>query len=1301
MFSKFSVKRPYTVVVSIVLIMILGYVTFTNMTVDLLPNMNMPYAIVMTTYPGASPEEVETTVTRPVEQSMATISNIKDMMSTSSENASMVMLEFEQTANMDSVTIEMRESLDQIKGYWPDGVGNPMILKLNPSMMPVLIAGVSAQEGTPAKTSKLIKDQVIPEIESLEGVASVTAIGSIEETVEVTVNEKKVEELGDEVTAELDRKFEEASAALADARAKVQSGKAELEAGQAQAASQLGQAEAEISKKAEELKQAQLEITEKMAELNMGETTLNQSLAVLQTSKAAAQAQLQNLEELNANRELLEQQKTFLEQKAAEGTITPEEQEQLIQITMNLEILQGYETTKPLLEQGLAELAEQEQALLANSAQLAEGRAQLETLQQQINEGALTLAEARGQMASAQIQATLGLSSGGAQLAVGESAIAQQEAQIESAKEEAYAGADMEGVLNVEMVQTLLTAQNFAMPAGYVQEDGIDYLVRIGDKFQSIEELQDLVLLDMENMDPVKLSDVANVQLVNNADETYAKLNGETAMMLSIQKQTGYSTGDVSDRVLEKLDEIGKDKELGVKSVTLMDQGVYIDLVVNSVLQNLLYGAILAIVILLVFLKSVKSTLVIACSIPISILTALVAMYFTGITLNVISLSGLALGVGMLVDNSIVVIENIYRMRNEEGASAKEAAIQGANQVAGAIAASTLTTICVFAPIIFTEGVTRQLFVDMGLTIAYSLLASLLVALTVVPMMSAGLLKKTETREFRFMLKVREGYGKLIGIALRIKPVVLIAAFGILVLSAKLAIARGTEFMPAMESTEVSITLEMEKGSTMEETAAVADEVMERVGKIEDIEDLGGMIGNTSMLSTDNSTETAQFYAITKEKPKLNNAELKKEIEKVTKDLDGELTVNMSSMDMSALGDSGIVVRVKGKDLDTLQKVAKDVKEIVEKTEGTQNVTDGTEDNDEELRVVVDKAKAMAHGLTVAQVYQEISGHISDARSTTALSTDTDEYDIYVVDDAAETMTRDDIRNMTIHATGQDGKKQDVKLADIASFEDASGLQAISRINQNRIMSVSAEIKDGDNIGLVSGKVTKKLDKYKAPEGYEIEMAGEDETINAAMIEVLKMLALALIFMYLIMVAQFQSLKSPFIIMFTVPLAFTGGFLGLWITGSAVSVISMVGFVMLSGVIVNNGIVFVDYTNQLIREGMPQKEALAEAGRTRLRPIVMTALTTILGLSTMAVGVGMGADMARPMAVVTIGGLLYGTLLTLFVVPCIYDLLHRKRLGKRKRQNKESDIVGLDESEDLEDNSKEGISESPVDTVEE
>lgn len=1273
MFSKFSVKKPYTVVVGVVLIIILGVVTFINMTVDLLPNMNMPYALVMTSYPGASPEEIETVVTKPIEQSMATVSNIKNIQSSSSENVSTVILEFDQTANMDSVTIEMRESLDQISGFWPDTVANPIIMKLNPSMMPVVITAVSAKEGSAADTSKLIEEQVIPEIESIEGVASVTTYGSIEETVEVTINEKEIENLNDEVAAELNRKFEEASAALADAKAQVESGKAALAAGQSQASGQLGQAESQISVKAEELKQAQLEITEKMAELNMGETQLAQAMLVLQTSKAALQAQLTQLETLYASKDAIQAEYDELNGRLAE--LTEEELARYGELTAQLAIIQGYGTAKPELEAGIAEFEKQEAALKAQQDQLTAGRTQLETIQAQVDAGALTLAEARGQLSSAQLTAAVGISQGGAQLAVGEAAIGQQESQMEAAKEEAHKSADVSSLLNADMIKTMLAAQNFSMPAGYVNEDGLDYLVRVGDKFKSIEEVKNLVLVELEGLEPVKLSDVAAVSLVNNSGETYAKINGESGMMFSVQKQTGYSTGDVSDRVLEKLKSLEADKELGIKAITLMDQGVYIDLIVNSVLQNLVYGAVLAIIILLIFLKSFRPTFVIACSIPISILTSLVAMYFSGVTLNIISLSGLALGVGMLVDNSIVVIENIYRMRNEEGASARTAAIEGARQVSGAIAASTFTTICVFVPIVFTQGITRQLFVDMGLTIAYSLLASLLVALTLVPMMSAGLLKKTQEKESKFFAKVRDVYGRILARALKLKVLVLLGALALLVLSGVLAISRGTEFMPQMESTEVSISLEMEKGSTMEETAAAADQIMEKAGAIEDIEDIGGMIGSTNMMGDGSSTETAQFYAITSEKPKLSNAELKKEIEKVTKDVPGEITVNTSSMDMSALGSSGIVVQVKGKDLDKLQQIAGDIKGILTKVKGTANVTDGTEENKEELRVVVDKTKAAAQGLTVAQVYQELSKKLSEAQSATVLTTDTHDYDIYVKDEANEKMTREDVRSMVLKMTGQDGSVKEVKLADIASFEDASGLQAISRKDQSRYMSVTAEIEEGDNIGLVSSRVNKMLKDYKAPEGYDIEMIGEDETINEAMVELFKMLALAIVFMYLIMVAQFQSLRSPFIVMFTVPLAFTGGLLGLYVTGSAVSVIAMIGFVMLSGIIVNNGIVFVDYTNQLIRNGMEQREALVEAGRTRLRPIVMTALTTILGLSTMAIGFGMGADMVQPMAIVTIGGLLYGTLLTLFVVPCIFDLFHKREKARLAEGIGEEEVI--------------------------
>ncbi len=1273
MLSKFSVKKPYTVVVGVVLIIILGVVSFGSMTVDLLPSMNLPYAIVMTTYIGASPEEVEQVVTRPVEQTMATVSNIKTVQSISNENASTVVLEFDQTANMDSVTIEMRESLDQIQGFWPDEVSNPIIMKLNPDMMPVLVAAVSAEGEDAAATSKIIEDQVIPEVESVEGVASVTVTGSIEETVEITVNEQKVTELNDEIKAEMDRKVNEARSALDEARAQVANGKAALESGKAQASSGLSQAESQISMKSEEIKQAQLEITEKMAELNVAETQLQQNLALIQAGKAEAQAQLTQLDAAKAQYDEL---KGTLE--LPDLGLTEEQKAELEARLAQLEAIVGdgvYETAREALVATIQQLEQQEAGLLEGKNQLTAGKDQLQAVQQQINEGAMTLAQARGELASAQLEAAVGIGEGTAQLAAGESALQMQEAQMESAMDEAAAGADMSSMLTADMIKTILTAENFSMPAGYVKEEGIDFLIRVGDKFKNIGELKDLVLIDMEGIDPVKLSDVASVEMVNNADETYAKINGNPGVMLMVQKQTGYSTGDVSDRVLDRLEQIRKD-QAGIDTVVLMDQGVYIDLIVNSVLQNLVYGAVLAIIILLVFLKSLRPTFVIACSIPISIMTALVAMYFSGITLNIISLSGLALGVGMLVDNSIVVIENIYRMRNEEGAAAKEAAITGARQVGGAIAASTLTTVCVFLPIVFTTGVTRQLFVDMGLTIAYSLLASLLVALTLVPMMSAGLLRKTENKESRFFVGVRTVYGNLLGSALKHKILVLLGALLLFAGSIALELTRGTQFMPDMESTQISMDLETEKGTSLEETAEIADEVMERVGGLKDIEDVGGLVASASMMGGGQTeTNAISFYATTKENPSMSNEQLKKEIEKVTRDLPGELTVNMSNMDMSALGSAGINIQIKGKDLDRLQEVAKDVKKIVEDTKGTQNVSDGTEDNKEELRVVVDKAKAVQHSLTVAQVYQELSGKLSEAQTATALSTDTDEFDVYVLDDANENMTREDVRNLTVTAQKQDGTKEEVKLADIAAFEDASGLQAISRIDQSRYMSVTAEIKDGDNIGLVSSRVKKALGGYSAPEGYEIRMTGEDETIMEAMVELFKMLALALVFMYLIMVAQFQSLRSPFIVMFTVPLAFTGGLLALYIAGMPVSVIAMVGFVMLSGIIVNNGIVFIDYANQLIAQGMEQRDALVEAGMTRLRPIIMTALTTILGLSTMAVGVGMGADMVQPMAIVTIGGLIYGTVLTLFVVPCIFNLFHKKEKARLREGIEEEEYL--------------------------
>lgn len=422
----------------------------------------------------------------------------------------------------------------------------------------------------------------------------------------------------------------------------------------------------------------------------------------------------------------------------------------------------------------------------------------------------------------------------------------------------------------------------------------------------------------------------------------------------------------------------------------------------------------------------------------------------------------------------------------------------------------------------------------------------------------------------------------------------------------------------------------------------------------------GGIMG----MGSSGNTNSVSMYLLLKEEKKLSGEELEQEILKRTRDIPCEVTVSTQSMDMSALGGSGIQVRIKGKELDELSAIARDVAAIVEETEGTQNVSDGQEESDAEFRVTVDKAKAMEYKLTVAQVYQAVQKRLEEASSATTFSTAEKDYSVYVRDERDEKLTREDLKSLTIEVTNQEGETEEIRLSEIADFTDASGPQTILRDAQSRYMTVSAEIANGSNIGLVSSALEKKLEGYELPKGYTLEMTGEDETINEAMGQLMLMLVLALLFMYLIMVAQFQSLMSPFIIMFTIPLAFTGGFIGLIVADMEVSVIAMIGFIMLSGIIVNNGIVLVDYTNQLRMEGMEKREALIQAGKDRFRPIIMTALTTILGLSTMAAGMGMGGDMIQPMAVVTIGGLIYGTLLTLFVVPCIYDLVNRKNYKK-------------------------------------
>lgn len=1268
MLSKFSIKKPYTVIVSVVLIFVLGFVSFDKMTVDLLPDMNLPYAAVITNYPGASPEEIETIVTKPVEQAMATISNIHSVQSASKENISTVMLEFEQSANMDSITLEMKERLDQISGFWPDDISSPMIIKMNPSMMPVMIPAISIKGKTPVETTKIVEEEIIPEIESLEGVASVTSYGNIEETVKVTLKEEKISSVDQNLQTQLNSKFDEASSALEDAKAKAAEGKKALDEGKNAAASEMSKAEAELNRKDAEILQAKLEINEKKSELNLAQTELEKGRAQLDASEESLLQQKQELETLLSQKEDLDAQyQIILKQIETEGE-TSELMIAKAAIASKLALIENYDASMNAITQGLEQVAEGRAAMDENSAKLKESQDMLSKMEEQLNTGSLTLDEARAQLNSAKISGTLEMSSAASQIAVGESQVTSSEEKLKEEKEKALQAADIRSMITPDMLQGVLTAQNFDMPAGYVTENGIDYLIRVGDKFSSLEEMENLVIVDMEGMNPILLKDVADVELVNNSESTYTTLNNENGIMLQIQKQTGYSTGDVTKRIEKKFDSLKKEIK-GFEVVVLMDQGIYIDMIIKSVFHNLIFGALLSLFILLLFLKDLRPTFVIACSIPISILTAIVLMYFSGVTMNTISLSGLALGVGMLVDNSIVVIENIYRMRNEEHLPVKKAAIEGAKQVSGAIFASTLTTVCVFLPIVFTEGITRQLFVDMGLTIAYSLLASLISALSIVPMLSAGVLRKTKQKDSPLFRKIQKHYTLLLDKALSHKKLVLISSLILFLVSGVLALSKGTAFMPSMESTEISMTLQKPEGTTLKEMSAATDAFSEKLMKISDIEDVGAMAMNTGMLGEGKTIPNqVQLYALLSKDRTISDKKLQKSIERLAKDQNFDLQLQMSMMDMSMLGGSGVTVEIKGRDLDKLQSIAKDIAKLVKKVPGTKDVSDGMEKTTEELRIVVNKDQAIAHNLTTAQVYQELNKKLKDISSATSLETESDSIKIQVTDSAKETYTKDSIKNLVLNIKGQDGTMTSVPLSEIADFKTGQGLQTIHRNGQSRHIDVTAAIKEGDNIGLVSRRVEKELKNYKLPEGYSIKMAGEDETINEAMIELLKMLALAVLFMYLIMVAQFQSLRSPFIIMFTIPLAFTGGLFALWMTNHPISVISMIGFVMLSGIIVNNGIVFVDYTNQLIEQGIGKREALLTAGSTRLRPIIMTALTTILGLSTLALGFGSGADMIQPMAIVTIGGLIYGTLLTLFVVPCIFFLFNRKEKARLKEQ---------------------------------
>ena len=1290
---KFSVKKPLTVFVAVLAILVLGVVAYLKMTPDLMPNMDFPYVILVTTDPGASPETVEADITKPLEQSMATLDRIKNVTSSSMDSVSMVVLEFEDGVNMDTVSVDIQQKINQLKGSWSDTVGDPYVLKMNPSMLPVQVAALSYDGKDITELSDFVTDTLSPKLEGITGVASVTVSGTVQHQLHVILSQKKLDDLSRRLSDAIAKQLDDAAGQLSSARGQVNSAKAAIRS-------------AEESAVRDAVTQAL--------------TTIQDSLKTMRASRDQLQANLRELAEIQAEKARLEAEnapyQARIEAIRHDPSMTEEEKQAAIaEIESDPEYVR-IQAELAALDLRMAALGvkwdEAVQRAKEWQKQLEELEKQLRDLEtdegvaklaDQVTAGTLTMADAVTQVISANIQLDSALNQ-----------IDQGLQTLAESRSAALSQADLSSSLNLSTITALLTAQNFSMPAGYLKEDGVNYMVSVGDAIGTRQDLEDLVLFDlgMDGIDPIRMKDVADVAITDNSSEIYDKLNGKDGVIVSFNKQSTYATAEVSDNINSRFRELEAEYE-GLSFVPLMDQGDYIYLIINSILSSLGWGALFSVLILYLFLRDLRPTVITLCSIPISVIFAVVLMYFSGVTINMISLSGLAVAVGMLVDNSVVVIENIYRLR-AKGATVIQAAVSGARQVLGAITASTLTTVCVFLPIVFVEGITKQLFTDLALTMTYSLLASLIVALTLVPAMASGMLRKEKPQKPGLLDRVYPAYRKAVSWSLRHRAVVLLLSLVLLLGSAGATLARGFAFMPNIDMNTVNLTVSMPEGCTREQAVSLADEVLRRAAQVENVETVGAMMSSsgssggmdmTSMMSSGGGAYDVTAYITLTEGA--SGAKTGQQIEAACTGMDCTVTAS-GAMDsyMTYLTGSGVALNVYGSDMEQMQSAAKTLAAKLATVPGTENVSDGLEQAATALHLSVDRNAAMEKGLTVAQVYMAVASALTDTDSSLSLTLDGLDVSVSIQSPEESRMTREKLMDLEIDPSamsamssmmsaasgsgsmsGMSGMSSGsgsmsgmssmssgstsavqaaapVRLGDIAKLEETVSLNTIHRDQQRRYITVSADVADGYNVTKVTTAAQAAIAEVDLPQGITASFQGENEAIMDAIEQLLLMLLLGIVLVYLVMVAQFQSLRSPLIVMFTIPLAFTGGFLALLLAGIEVSVVSLVGFVMLVGVIVNNGIVLVDYINQLRLEGMGRREAIIEAGVTRLRPILMTSLTTILGLVVMAFGKDVGTALMQPVALVCIGGLLYATLMTLLVVPCMYDILSRRDLRK-------------------------------------
>ena len=1024
---EFSVNRPITVLMIIMVILVLGVISFPQLGLDMLPDITYPIISVVTEYQGVAPEDMEKMVTRPLEEAISTVKGVKSVDSISQEGLSIIMTEFEWGVNLDFAAQDIRDNIGLMEDFLPEEVSKPLILKFDLSQMPILMYAITGDMDL-KELRQYVSDNIKPRIERLEGIAAAAVYGGLEREILINIDKAKL-------------------------------------------------------------------------------TARNLSLA------------------------------------------------QVIQA---------------------------------------------------------------------------------------------------------------------------LRVENLNLPAGHLTRADTEYLIRTVGEYKSMEDIRNTVVA-LQKERPIYLKDIAAVEDAYSERRSFERMNKRTGLSMIISKQSGANTVIASNRVFREMDRIKERLPANIDIEPFWDQSDLITRVISGTTRNALWGGLLAVVVLLLFLGNWRPTLIIGLAIPLSVIVTFIAIYFADFTLNMMTLGGLALGVGMLVDNAVVVIESIFR-NIEEGKGRKKASVIGTSEVGMAITASTLTTIAVFLPMLYTKGMVGKLSRGMALTVAFALFASLFVALTIVPMIASRILLKAKDRKVGKFIPQFSGerfrrfqsrYKEVLRWCLQHRRIVILAALGIFVVSLLLFKFVGMEFMPRHDTPFFFMITKLPVGTPLEKTDMFVRQIEDALMAQEETESIAA-IGGLSQASKQDAAfgfgvsdvNEVEVFAklVEREKRERSSIEFEEDLRKLIPEFKGAKT---TIFDMSQMFTGGgamgapIEIKVFGKDLPVLKGIAEEVAELISDVEGVRDVDTTMSEGKPELQIKLNRQQTADLGLTVGQVAATIQTAMQ-GQVATRYTTGGEEIDVRVRLKEADRRSLENLQDLLIPSPFGFY----IPLHQVARLEYKIGPVKITREDQERKVSVTANV-FGRDLGSVTRDINERIKDIKLPSGYFMEVGGQYESMVEMIGGLSTALLLAIILVYMVMAAQFESLIHPLVVMFTIPLAIIGVILSLLITGRTLSMLSFMGIIMLAGIVVNNAIVMIDYVNQLRRRGLSRTEALLQGASIRLRPILITSITTILAMLPMALSRSQGAEMRSPLAIVVIGGLFTATFLTLLVVPTIYtlleDLFHRKK----------------------------------------